>query len=235
MSDDWERIIAEFRMAYPLFVKESKIRLVSPQPRQYHGHMQKLLPLTLLPLLLLAACVSKEGLSAESSKVPTGNPNSSIIVEEFGDLQCPACRGAFTSIIQPLLEQYGNNIRFEFRQFPLRQIHAYAQEAAEASECAADQGKFWEFVDDTYENQEKIARDDLMERAQKVGVQDIELFTRCVESGIKRDAVQKDYDEGRTRGVAGTPTFFVNGEKVESNTLDALTKAIEGEMASSKL
>lgn len=185
--------------------------------------------------LLLISCTSKEGLSAESSKPPTGNPESSLVVEEFADLQCPSCKGAHVTLFKPLLQKYGSTIRYEFRHFPIRQIHAYAQEAAEAAECAADQGKFWEFVDNTYENQAKLSRKDLLARAEKVGISHKDLFERCVKSRIKRDAVQREYQEGIKRGVSGTPTFFVAGEKAASNTLDALSSMIEEKTGRQKL
>lgn len=182
---------------------------------------------------LLSACgVDTSGISPSSSRGPHPKTNISatVRVEEFGDLQCPACQGAQSKIVKPLIEKYGSQIRFEFKHFPIRSIHAFAQEAAEAAECAADQGKFWEFIEDTYEskeNQQKLSRKDLIARAEKVGVVDIELFQRCAKSRIKRDAVQADYKEGLKRGVAGTPTFFVGSEKVQSNTLEALGAAIE--------
>lgn len=184
---------------------------------------------------LLAACVSTEGLSPESSRQPAGNPNSSIVVIEYGDLQCPACKGAHTTIVKPLLEKYGNVIRYEFRHFPLRQIHAFAQEAGEAAECAADQGKFWEFLDDNYEHQDKLSRKDMVERAESVGVTDLDLLKRCMKSRIKRDAVQKEYEEGLARGVNATPTFLVGDAKVERNTLDAISAAIEERLSAQKL
>lgn len=186
-------------------------------------------------LILAAACTSKEGLSAESSKPPTGNPQSSLIIEEFADLQCPACKGAHTTLFKPLLQKYGSAIRYEFRHFPIRSIHAYAQEAAEAAECAADQGKFWEFVDDTYENQSKLSRKDLLARAEKVGIADLNVFERCMKSRIKRDTVQREYQEGVKRGVSGTPTFFVSGEKAASNTLETIGKMIEEKVGKQKL
>jgi len=191
--------------------------------------------LPLLGLLILSACINKEGLSAESTKPPTGNANSSILVEEFADLQCPACRGAHTQIVQPLLTKYGQNIRYEFRHFPLSQIHAFAQEAAEASECAADQGKFWEFVNDTYENQELLSRDDIITRAEKIGVSDMDLFRRCVQSRIKRDAVLNEYKDGHGRGVRGTPTFFVSGERVARNTIEGISEIIDAKVSGQKL
>ena len=195
--------------------------------------MRKLSLLLLLPLL--AACVSTEGLSAESKRPPAGNPKASLLVEEFGDLQCPACKAAHTSIVKPLLAKEGNAIRYEFRHFPLRNIHAFAEEAAEAAECAADQGKFWEFLDDNYENQSKLSRKDLVARAGKVGVADTALFTRCIKSRIKKNAIQKDYEEGLKRGVQGTPTFFVGGEKVPTNTIDIITTMIKAKQKGQKL
>ncbi len=189
----------------------------------------------LAAVLILSACISKEGLSPESTKPPTGNVNSSIIVKEYADLQCPACRGAHSQIVQPLLDKYGRNVRYEFHHFPLTQIHAYAQEAAEAAECAADQGKFWEFVNDTYENQELLSRDDLIARAEKLGVTDMDLFRRCVQTRIKRDTVQAEYKEGYDLGVRGTPTFFVSGERVERNTLEGISAMIDAKVSGQKL
>ena len=186
-------------------------------------------------VLLLIACTSKEGLSAESNKYPIGNASSSIVVEEFADFQCPACRGAHEQISLPLLEKYGKNIRYEFHHMPLRQIHPFAQEAAEASECAADQEKFWEFVNDTFKNQELLKREDLIARGEKIGVTDVDLFERCIKSRIKRDAVQEDYDDGRGRGVSGTPTYFINEEKVARNTLEEITRIIEEKVRSQRL
>ena len=197
--------------------------------------MHKLLPSSLFILVALTACVSKEGLSAESSKPPAGNAASSLIVEEFADLQCPSCKAAHTTIVKPLLEKYGQSIRYEFRHFPIRTIHAFAQEAAEAAECAADQGKFWEFVDDNYANQEKLSRKDLLARAETVGVADADLFERCIKSRIKRDTVQAEYEDGIARGVSGTPTFFVAGERAPTNTLEALSALIEAKMEQQKL
>ncbi len=191
--------------------------------------------LALITPLLFAACTNTTGLSADSSKSPAGNPKSSIIVEEFSDFQCPACRGAHIQVAKPLLEKYGRNIRYEFNHFPLRQIHPFAQISAEASECAADQGKFWEYVDDSFENQSQLSENDLSARAEKVGVADMELFKRCLKSGIKRDTVDADYAEGQQRGVRGTPTFFVSGVHVPRHTLEAISAMIEERMGKQRL
>ncbi len=192
----------------------------------------------LIITLLLISCVSKEGLSAESSRQPRGNPRSSIVIEEFSDLQCPACQRTHQNAVLPLLNQYRNTVRYEFRHFPIRTIHAFAQEAAEAAECAADQGKFWEFIDDVYaspENQSDLTREGLIERAKAVRIADIDLFKRCLRSRIKRDIVKDDYDEGIERGIQGTPTFFIAGERVGRNTLDVMRGMIQAKIGGQRL
>ncbi len=174
--------------------------------------------------LLLAACVDITGLSKKSAKVPRGNVNG-ILVEEFGDFQCPACQAAHTAINGVLLQQYGNQIRFEFKHFPLQSIHRYALEAAMASECAADQGKFWEFVDTVYENQKELSERSLKNWASSLAL-DRDLFNRCLDSEIKEDAVIGEYEEGKDRGVSGTPTYFVNGVRMKTG-LQEISAAIE--------
>ncbi len=166
--------------------------------------------------LLFAACsVDTTGLSEESSRAPKGNPAASVVVTEYADLQCPACKAAQDSIVQPLLEEYGDRIAFEFKHFPLRSIHRFALEAAEAAECAADQGAFWEYHDVIYARQDMLSSAALRSWAGELGL-DEELFDRCVSSGVKRKTILTDFEEGRNAGVQGTPTFFINGERVDS-------------------
>ncbi|MDO8649081.1 MAG: thioredoxin domain-containing protein [Candidatus Peregrinibacteria bacterium] len=189
--------------------------------------MHKLLPPSLALTVFLAACVDTTGISAESSKIPRGNANGSVVVQEFADLQCPACKAAHTLLAKPLVEKYGKTVRFEFKHFPLRSIHRYALDAAEAAECSADQGKFWEFVDLAYEKQPELKRDILADWATEAGVTNADTFDRCFRSHIKRDTVLEDYEAGRALGVNSTPTFFVNGKRVEESTLEAISKAID--------
>ncbi len=192
-------------------------------------------PLFLLSLsfLALTACVDTTGLSADSSKPvhPQSNPNATVSVVEYGDLQCPACRGAYELIDKPLLAQSGSYMRFEFKQFPLTGLHQYAMEAAEASECAADQGKFWEFVDIDYTNQDKLDTAMLDTWGQTIGL-DMKLYDRCRASHIKKKTIEAEYNAGDALGVNGTPTFFVNGKIVPSTLADiwAAVKAESGDM-----
>ncbi len=182
--------------------------------------------LAAVPLtLLLASCVDTTGLSSASSRPPRGNANASVVVAEYGDLQCPACRAAHQTLNLPLLSKYAQTVRFEFHQFPLRNIHRYALDLAEASECAADQNKFWEFVDLDYAKQDQLDGTSVQKWGTELKL-DMDLFTRCTKSHIKRKEILAEYDAGVKLGVQGTPTYFVNGKQTES-TIEALSAAID--------
>jgi len=190
--------------------------------------MKKLLSLSILSATVLVACSSSDDIS---TRPPKGNPNATVLVEEFADLQCPACQSAHAQITTPIIAKYGNDIRFEFHHFPLRSIHRFALDAAEMSECAADQGHFWEFVDLAYEKQTDLSLDALLDWSQAIGL-DTDVAERCWKSHSKRSIVLNDYSEGRDRDVAGTPTFFVNGQRVNSG-FDTLSTAIDAALANS--
>ena len=176
--------------------------------------MKKIIPF--LIAVALVACVDTTGLSEKSSRPPKGNPNAAVVVMEFADLQCPACQAAHMTLNGPLLEKYGSQIRFQFMHFPLQSIHRYALEAAMAAECAADQGKFWEFVDTAYVNQKDLSRPAIKMWAENLQL-DMDLFGRCTASKIKKDTILDDYETGQQQGVGGTPTYFVNGVRVETD------------------
>lgn len=178
----------------------------------------------LFGLLFLGACGAGD-ISKESSRPPRGNPDGLVTILEYSDLQCPACRSAHFGVSMPILEKYGTVVRYEFKHFPLRSLHRFAMDVAESSECAADQGKFWEFVDLAFEDQANLSYDALLDWAESLGL-DVPLFERCWKSHKKRDTVLSDYDEGRALGVSGTPSFFVNGEKVPVG-FDTLSAAID--------
>ena len=190
----------------------------------------------LVTALLLAACVDTTGLSAESSNPPhpKSNPNAAVVVAEYADLQCPACKGAHVGIVQPLVEKLGSQIRYEFHHFPLSSIHRNALVAAQGAECASDQSKFWDFIDIAYERQEELSRTALTEWATELKL-DADLFDRCVDSGIKRDAVLAEYRDGQSKNVAGTPTFFVNGQAIQMNgDASSVEKAVQAALDAMK-
>jgi protein-disulfide isomerase len=103
-------------------------------------------------------------------------------------------------------------VRIVFRDFPLPN-HSMALPAAEAAQCAHEQGKFWEYHDKVFQNQISLTPDNLKKFAEETGV-DLASFNACVESGRNRASVQGDYQDGQRAGVSGTPAFFVNGRFV---------------------
>jgi protein-disulfide isomerase len=193
--------------------------------------------IALAAVTLVACGVDTTGLSPDSSRTSLGSSSASVTVTEYADLQCPACKSAHALITKPFLEKYGNRIRFDFMHFPLQRAHVHALEAAMASECAADQGKFWEFLDLNYTNQEKLSSAALREWAAVLKL-DTTLFDRCVSSGIKKKTVLSDYADGEKLGVNSTPTFFVNGSKVSlqnSTDLDTAVQAALDQTAAAPL
>lgn len=148
-----------------------------------------------------------------------GNRTASTTLMEYSDFQCPAC-GAYYPILKQLHQEFGNELRFVYRHFPLRQIHFNAELAARAAEAAGKQGKFWEMHDMIFENQKEwsergSARNAFIQYAQSLGL-DVERFKSDMDAKETKQKVSADYNGGVGFGVNSTPTFFLNGEKLRN-------------------
>jgi protein-disulfide isomerase len=137
-----------------------------------------------------------------------GPDNAPITIVEFSDFQCPFCSKANASVNE-VLKDYEGKVRLVFRHFPLS-FHQEAPKAAEASLCAHDQGKFWEYHDTLFAHQQALKVEELKKYAADLGL-DTARFNDCLDSGKKAEIVQKDMKEGEKVGVTGTPAFFING------------------------
>jgi protein-disulfide isomerase len=146
-----------------------------------------------------------------------GNPNAKLLVEEFSDFQCPACGQAYI-LNSPVIEEFKDKIKFEYKHFPLTSLHPNAFPAAVAAECALDQGKFWEMYNLLFKNQQNLSKENLLNFASQLKLNE-ESFKACIESGVKDKYVNADKAEGEKRGLQGTPTYFVNGKKLDNWTL----------------
>jgi protein-disulfide isomerase len=149
-----------------------------------------------------------------------GAKDGKVTLVEFGDFQCPAC-AAFEPIIRQVMTDNKDILKFSFRHFPLTQIHKNALLAAKASEAAGLQGKFWEMHDILYDKQDEWgealnARDFIMLYANTIKV-DIKKFSNDIEDKKLEDKILAEFKEGVKLGVQGTPTFFLNGKKIENN------------------
>jgi len=144
-----------------------------------------------------------------------GPAEASVVVVEFADFQCPYCKQVY-SMVRELAAQYGNRVKFILRDFPLSEIHPEAQAAAEASGCAFEQGteKFWAYHDKLYQNQEALSSSTYDVIAAQVNL-DEQAFKRCMSSHARQDEIQSDLADGAAVGVTGTPTFFLNGYRVQ--------------------
>jgi len=128
-------------------------------------------------------------------------------------------------------EKYGDDVTIVYRHFPLS-FHDRAQRAAEASECANDQGKFWDYHDALFANQRELQDEHLSQYAADVGL-DTTAFNECLSSGKHVAKVENDMKEGSSAGMTGTPGFFINGRFIGgAQPLEVFTEIIDSELAS---
>jgi protein-disulfide isomerase len=159
-----------------------------------------------------------------------GNPYAPVKIIAFSDYECDYCKDA-EQTINSLLSLYPDQVSFVFRDFPISGIHVYAEKAAEASECAGEQGKFWEMHDKLFENQNALTIQDLKQYAADLGL-DTAAFNSCLDNGDMASEVQNDFNDGQAAGVSGTPTFFINGKMlVGAQPFDAFKAVIDAELA----
>jgi protein-disulfide isomerase len=157
-------------------------------------------------------------------------PRYWITLVEYGDYECPYCGHAYP-IVKDILKEWDYEIRFVFRNFPLAGVHPHAISAAVAAEAAARQTRFWDMHDALFENQKNFTDDTFAELAQNLGLQ-LDKFQNDFTDASTLKKVNLDFKSGLVSGVNGTPTFFIDGEKLELKelTYDALNDVIEERM-----
>jgi protein-disulfide isomerase len=166
----------------------------------------------------------------EPGDAPSRGPaQAPVTVVEFSDFECPFC-GRVEPTLERLVTDYGQQVRLVYRQFPLTSIHRNAQKAAEASLCAADQGKFWEYHDLLFQDQQKLAVAELKEKAQRLGL-DAPRFAACLDGGTQAERVRQESETGSRAGVSGTPALFVNGRLISGAVpYEQLAQAVKEEI-----
>ena len=164
-----------------------------------------------------------------------GNPSAPVTIVEFGDFQCPFCGRFFADTEQKIIDAYvkTGQARFVYRDFPITAIHEHAQKAAEAAECANEQGKFWPYHDRLYQRQSELGIENYKRWAVELGL-DAGRFNACLDSGKYAGEVQSDFRDGQSAGVSGTPTTFVNGRLISGALpFEQFKSAIEEALATS--
>ena len=203
--------------------------------------MKNLLKTLLITALIFTGCTGT-GTTGEEEAAPSipevtdadwskGNLESTVVLVEYSDLQCPACK-AREPIVEQLLEEFGNHIRFVYRHRPLNSIHANAQLASQAAEAAGLQGKFWEMHDLLFEKQSDwsvLSKSELIAAfttyAEELAL-DVTKFQEHLESSEVEDLVNEDSDGADDSGINSTPSFYLNGEAINPKTYEEYREVI---------
>lgn len=159
----------------------------------------------------------------------TGPANAPVTIVEFSDFQCPFCQRVMPTLKQ-VREKYGDRVRIVWKDFPLTSIHPQAFKAAEAGNCAREQGKFWEYHDRLFTNQQALQPEFLKKYAADAGL-DAAKFNACLDTAKYSDRVQEQMGVGTGLGVQSTPSLFINGRLIAgAQPYEAFVSIIDEEL-----
>ena len=167
-----------------------------------------------------------------------GNPNAAITIVEYSDFQCPFCGRAYKTLEDQVLKEYGDKVRLVFKNYPLTSMHPWSEPAAVAGVCVRQQNPeaFWKAYDFLFQNQKDITTDNVKAKVEDLvrdaGL-DVSKFDTCFDTQATLAVVKAEREEGSGLGVRSTPTFFINGRKLEGavpyenfkTTIDAILGA----------
>jgi len=157
-----------------------------------------------------------------------GNPAAPVVIVEFADFQCPYCRQQ-EHVLKNILSKYANQVALAYRDFPVSQLHPLAEQAAQASRCAGEQGSYWQMNESLMAGQ--LDPVNLKQYAHELKLDEKE-FDGCLAGGKYRDAVESDRQYAERMGITAIPTFFINGIAfVGGQDEDSLSSIIERELA----
>ena len=178
-----------------------------------------------------SSSITQTGISLDDEP-NVGSDDAKLTIVMFGDFACPYSRQAAFSV-RSLVYQNHEQVKLIYKDFPLTDIHPEAEQASEAAACAGDQDRFWEMFDKIYQNQNNLSQDALIENARNLDL-DICKFISCFNNADHQVEIAADYAEGLQLGIYGTPTFFLNGQKVNGAIpTDILRSTIEKFISSS--
>lgn len=182
-----------------------------------------------------SAPTGSDGQPIQASNHTRGSGSTGVVLVEYGDFQCPAC-GQYYPIVEGLVKKYEDKITFQFRNFPLRQIHPNAMLAHRSAEAASNQGKFWEMYSSLYAGQDAWSSlqdpNDVFRSYAEALKLDMTKFDNDVKSEAVNDVINADIAAGQQLGVSGTPTFILDGKKIENpSSGEAFAKLIEEAIA----
>jgi len=162
-----------------------------------------------------------------------GSTTAPVTIVEFSDFQCPFCQRV-SPTLKKVREAYGDKVRIVWKDFPLTQIHPQAFKASEAAHCAGEQGKYWEYHDRLFGNQQALQPDDLKKYAADLSL-DAAKFTACLDTSKYGDRVREGVAQGSRLGVSSTPTLYINGRMLSgAQPFETFATIIDEELSTTK-
>ncbi len=177
--------------------------------------------LAIVGALFLIAQILQRSNAVVLGKVPEfrkkGNPKAKVVIVEYSDFQCPACKAA-QATLEPIFQDYQDKILIVFKHTPLERVHKWARKSAHAAECAGKQNKFWQFHDMLYGRQkdwEKLGtvNEVFLSYAKEIGL-NLDQWTTCLQDPAIDETISQDIHESDVRQVESTPTFFVDNMRL---------------------
>ena len=190
--------------------------------------------ITVISIILFSGFPAQDASLIDDDAIK-GDPDAPVTIVEWSDFECPFCQRFYKETLPLIEEKYikKGKVKFVFRDFPLN-FHKNAQKAAEAAECAGEQGKFWEMHDKLFEEGVKGGVASFKKYAREIGL-DAGEFDKCLDSGKMSPEVLNDKSQGKFKGVSSTPTFFINGRMLTgAKSFSVFSKIIEEELARTK-
>lgn len=177
--------------------------------------------------------VAGEAVEVKDTDWAKGKVDAPVTLVEYGDFQCPACADYY-ALVKRLTQEYPDNLRAVYRHFPLTSIHPKAYDASLASEAAGMQGKFWEMHDLLFEKQTDWAnvsnhKEKFVEYAKELGLDEAK-FKQDLDSNVVKEKINSQISSASSLRLNSTPTFFLNGEKIEPRSYDDFKNAVEEEL-----
>ena len=189
-----------------------------------------ILTIAMIVMTKPAKPVSKEILTANAMRT-LGSKDAPVWLVEFSDFQCPAC-AQFYPAVKQLTEKYKDSLYFVYRNYPIPS-HQMALPAARAAEAAANQGKYWEMHDALFVGQAELNESFITAKATELGL-DMDRFNTDKQSSIVQNSIDADVLLGESIGVNATPTFYLNGKKLQLNTVNDLIVTVDQAITSTK-
>jgi len=185
------------------------------------------------PAIRVMIDAPRTSIDVASDDPSEGNATAPVTVVEYSDFQCPFCLRVMPTL-KELRTKYGDKMRLVWKDFPLTQIHPQAFVAAQAANCAREQGKFWEYHDRLFANQQALQPEFLKKYAADIGL-DAAKFNACLDSSKYEARVQESMSVGTRLGITSTPTVYVNGRMVNgAQPIDVFQSIIDEELSKAK-